>query len=125
MITPQLILTCRFSCFLQTTCKHSAEAPTHQTLLVARFADVTDVDPQRLLPQCTVGYLHAEHLVELHHVVRQRAACSEEAASILDAGQHRRTHVPAGDTEPLNLTADESHEHLDSGFSLQWHHFSR
>lgn len=61
---------------------------TNQTLFMTRLAGVADVDPQRLLPQCTVGYLHAEHLVDLHDVLRQRAACSEEAACSLHTGQH-------------------------------------
>lgn len=65
---------------------------------MARLAGVADVDPQCLLPQCTVGYLHAEHLVDLHDVLRQTAPCSEEAAGGLHAGQHRRTHIPAADT---------------------------
>lgn len=65
---------------------------------MARLAGVADVDPQCLLPQCTLGYLHAEHLVDLHDVLWQRATRSKEAAGGLDAGQHRRTHIPAGDT---------------------------
>lgn len=62
---------------------------------MARLPGVADVDPQRLLPQCTVGYLRAEHLVDLHDILRQTAACSKEAAGGLHAGQHRHTHIPA------------------------------
>lgn len=69
---------------------------TNQTLFVARLAGVAHVHPQGLLPQCTVGYLHAKHLVELHGVSRWRAACSEEAASGLHAGKHRHAYIPAG-----------------------------
>lgn len=65
---------------------------------MARLAGAADVDPQCLLTQCTVGYLHAEHLVDLHDVLRQRATCSEEAAGGLHAGQHHRAHIPAGHT---------------------------
>ena len=64
---------------------------------MARLAGVADVDPQGLLPQCALGYLHAEHLVDLHDVLRQRAACPEQAAGGLHAGQHHSTHVPAGE----------------------------
>lgn len=70
---------------------------SYQTLFVARIAGFADVDPQRLLPQCTVGYLHAEHLVDLL-VLRQTATCSEEAAGGLHAGQDHHTHVPAAHT---------------------------
>ncbi len=71
---------------------------TNQTLLMARLARVADIDPQCLQPQHTVGYLHAEYLVEFHDILKQRAACSEEAASCLHAGQHCWAHVPARHT---------------------------
>lgn len=66
---------------------------------MARLAGAADVDPQGFLPQCTVGYLHAEYLIDLHDVLRQRAACSEEAAGGLHAGQHHHAHVTAGDID--------------------------
>ena len=62
---------------------------------MARLAGVADVDPQCLLPQSTVGYLHAEHLVDFYHVLWQRAARPEEAAGRLHARQHHRTHISA------------------------------
>lgn len=65
---------------------------------MARLDAVADIDPQGLLPQGTVGYLHAEHLIDLHDVLRQGAACSEEAASGLYARKHHQAHVTAGDT---------------------------
>lgn len=80
---------------------------THQTFFASVLAGVADVNPQCLLPQCTVGYLHAEHLVDLHDVLRQRAACAEEAAGGLHTGQHRRTHIPAGDTMLLHVVFQE------------------
>lgn len=76
--------------------KHGVKAETNQTLFVSWLAGVADIDPQGLLPQCTVGDLHAEHLVELHDVLRRWAACSEEAAGGLHAGQHRHAHMPVG-----------------------------
>lgn len=82
---------------LSAGCKTRTGDSTNQTFFVTRLAGVADVDPQGLLPQCTVGYLHAEHLVDLHHVLRKRAACSEQAAGGFHAGQHHRTHIPAGD----------------------------
>lgn len=68
---------------------------TNQTLFVPGLPRVANVDPQCLLPQCSLGYLHAEHLVDLHDILRQTAARSEEASSGLHAGQHRGTHIPA------------------------------
>lgn len=55
---------------------------------------MADIYPQCLLPQCTVGDLHAEDLVEFHYILRRKPACPEEAASGLDARQHHHTHIP-------------------------------
>lgn len=83
---------------------HRRRTSTHQTRFAARLV-VADVDPQRLLPQCALGYLHAKHLVDLSNVLRQIAACSEEAAGGLDTGQHGHTHITAAHThkrQPLH-----------------------
>lgn len=63
---------------------------------MARLAGVADIDPQRLLPQCTVGDLHAKDLLERHDILRRKPARPEEAASGLYAGQDHHAHVPAG-----------------------------
>lgn len=67
---------------------------THQTGLTTRLV-AADVDPQRLLPQCTRRNLHPKHFVDLSHVARHIAARSEEAAGGLHAGQRRHTHITA------------------------------
>lgn len=79
-------------------------AETDHTVLEAGPAGVADVHPQRFMPQCTMGYLHAEHLVDLHGVLRRRAARPEEAAGGLRARQHRQADVPAGDRAPPCLS---------------------
>lgn len=82
------------------TKKNKSGTSTNQTLFVPGLPRVAYVDPQCLLPQCSVGYLHAEHLVDLHDILGQTAACSEETSSGLHAGQHRGTHIPESDKRP-------------------------
>lgn len=74
-------------------------AGPHQASLVARLVGVAHVHPQRPPPQGTVGQLHTENLVEVHDVLREAAAGSEQAAGGLLAGEHRHTNVPACDRQ--------------------------
>lgn len=69
---------------------------TNQTLFVPGRAGVAHIHPQRLLPQCTMGDLHSEDLVQLHDILRGKPACPEQTARGLHAGEHRHTHIPAG-----------------------------
>lgn len=56
---------------------------------------MADIDPQRLLPQGTVGDLHSEDLIQLHDLLRGKPACPEQTARGLHAGEHRHAYVPA------------------------------
>lgn len=86
---------------------------------MARLAGVADIYPQRLLPQCTVGDLHAEDLVEFHYILRRKPACPEQAASGLNTWQHHHTHIPVDkETAADRLVSQEASHSKSQGMRI-------
>lgn len=90
-------------------CDVRAQTWTDQTLLATRLAGAADVNPQGLLPQCTVGYLHAEHLADLNDVLRRQDTRPEETTDGLHTRQHGHAHVSAGEAGTVFLKSCTKH----------------
>lgn len=72
---------------------------SYQTILSSGLGGGADINSEGLVSEGGGGELHGKHLVELQRVLSLWAACAEQAACGLRAGQHYHPDVPADRNE--------------------------